>query len=485
MNGQIERLRNMSRNVGMFWICIMYVGLTISTVATFVNRPGLLRQWQGWAILMLTATFGLWYWFGNGLEYGILGMHRSGGARKFRRGGLVSRDRDDYWRERINGTQQGVHWPSIIYWAVLLAINLALVAFDTNYKWVLFAVYGISMFVMALPRSLWLTVPTAALIFVVLGWVPTDGKPEDWIRFISGVFIFVIYSATGYIPILLIRGRFARERMFEQLERSHRELEEAHRQLADAAARDRELAVLRERARLGRDMHDTLGHSLALIAVKLEAAQRLRAVDADRADHEVAATQIIAREALAELRAAIANLRGPLVTSVPLSEALVREARDAAARASWQLACDVSPEISLDERLYEGLLRVGGEALANAERHAHASEVRLSLVREGDDVVLRVRDDGVGILTTNPPRGMSPVPAIAAGGSSAQPGSVLPAKHASASAPPLVEITSPSGHYGITGMRERITSLGGRFTIGPADEGRGTVVEVRILAARR
>ena len=107
----------------------------------------------------------------------------------------------------------------------------------------------------------------------------------------------------------LLRGRFQRERMFLELQQSHHELEEAHRQLEQAAEHERELAVLRERGRLARDMHDTLGHSLALMTVKLEAAQRLRAVNPDRADHEVAATQAIARDALAELRTAIADLR--------------------------------------------------------------------------------------------------------------------------------------------------------------------------------
>ena len=477
MSAQIERLRNMSRNVGLFWVYILYVGLAISTIATFVEQPRLLHEWQSVGILALTAAFGWWYWFG----YGTVRLRRVGF-------GMMSRKNDTYWQERIGGTQEGIHWTSVAYWAVLLAINLALVSLDVNYKWMLFGVYGVSMFVMALPQSLWLTVPTAALLFVVFGWIPRSSDPGQWLGFVSGIFIFVIYSATAYVPVLLIRGRVARERMFEQLERSHRALEEAHRQLAAAAVRDRELAVLRERGRLGRDMHDTLGHSLALIAVKLEAAQRLRSVDPGRADHEVAATQGIAREALADLRAAIANLRGPLVANLPLSEALAREARDAAARASWQLACDVSPDAGpLDDRAYETLLRVGGEALANAERHARASSVWVSLAREGDDVVLRVHDDGIGILTTNPPRGASLVPAAVAAEHAASQAFGAPAVLPPAAPTELTEleeITSPHGHYGIAGMRERIAALGGRFAIGPDGDGRGTIVEARIPAAR-
>lgn len=467
MSGQIERLRRTGHNMALFWVGIMCVGLAISTFAAFVGRPELLHDWRGPAILVLVAAFAAWYWFG----FRVLGA----GKASF---GMMSRDNDEYWRQCFGGAERRIHWQSVAYWAVMLAINLALIAFDANFKWVLFAVYGISMFVMTLPQSLWLTVPTVAVIFITLGWIPRSFSPEDWVGFLSGLLIFVIYSATAYMPIFLIRSRFARERMFEQLAQSHRELEEAHQQLAEAAVRDRELAVLRERARLGRDMHDTLGHSLALVAVKLEAAQRLRPVDPDRADHEVVATQTIAREALSELRAAIANLRGPLVASISLGEALSRDARDAAARASWQIVCDVASEASpREERAYEALLRVGSEALANAERHAAASAVRLSLVREGDDVVLRVRDDGVGILATNPPRVASAVRAgaVTADGMGAAPQELSPASPG--------EISSPNGHYGITGMRERITSLGGQFAIGPDNDGRGTLVEARIPAA--
>jgi signal transduction histidine kinase len=205
----------------------------------------------------------------------------------------------------------------------------------------------------------------------------------------------------------------------------------------------RVLAVLRERGRLARDLHDTLGHTLVLVAVKLEAARRLREVDAARADCELAATQEIVRQAMADFRASLDALRAPSQGCEPLALALARRAREAGQRAGWRVIFDVSPEMGgLNDRVHEALLRVGGEALTNAERHAGARTLRLTLQPAPDDtVLLRVADDGVGFDLER----------------------------------------QASGRYGIVGMRERVEALRGCFSIEAGAEG-GTVVEARVPA---
>jgi two-component system sensor histidine kinase DesK len=254
-------------------------------------------------------------------------------------------------------------------------------------------------------------------------------------------------------------------------------------------------------------MHDTLGHSLALIAVKLEAAQRLRSVDADRAEHEIAATKMIARESLAQLRATIADLRAPLLVHQPLGEALAQAAHEAAARAGWQVRCEASGEIgTLSDLAHEALLRVGMEALANAERHAHARTLTLYIAREGREGVVRVADDGVGILATNPPvpasaPALSPLAdgepewASVAVSQAAVEDTVGGAPGAQGAAGDtsgdpnrgagvaLLAIRSPEGHFGITGMRERVATVHGVFSISAHSDGLGTVVEARVPIA--
>jgi signal transduction histidine kinase len=325
-----------------------------------------------------------------------------------------------------------------------------------------------------MPRCLALVVPTSLLVMAYYHALPTSFAPSALLQFAGLALALACYSAIVYMPMALLRGRFQRERIFLELQQSHYALEEAHRQLEQAAEQERELAVLRERGRLARDMHDTLGHSLALMTVKLEAAQRLRAVDPARADHEVAATQSIARDALAELRTAITDLRARGNAHESLGCTLVGAAQEIAARTGWQLTCEIAPDVEpVGELIYEALLRTGIEALTNIERHAKARMVHLALMRQGDTILLRIEDDGTGILTTNPPRRVEVS---------------VPGGDELAHANPAGEarrdtIISPPGHFGITGMRERTTGVGGAFTIGAGADGHGTRVEVRLPAS--
>jgi signal transduction histidine kinase len=487
LSGSLQRLRQYSKNTGLFWRAITIASLAIATLASFLQRPQLLLQPRGWLILALSGLYVSWYSLGSRW--------------------MVHGNEDDYWRKRLSGVSVGLHLRAIFVWGGLLAITLALVALDANFRWALYAVYGLSITTVSMPLALVLAVPTALAIFAVYGWLPHDASPGQFLNFGGNVLTFVIFSALAYFPIVLLRSRFARERMYQDLERSHCELEQAHHQLAESAERDRELAVLRERGRLARDMHDTLGHSLALIAVKLEAAQRLRSVDADRAEHEIAATKMIARESLAQLRATIADLRAPLLVHQPLGEALAQAAHEAAARVGWQVRCEASGEIgTLSDLAHEALLRVGMEALANAERHARARTLTLYIAREGREGVVRVADDGVGILATNPPVAASapalspladgePEWASVAVSEAAVEDTVDGAQGAQGavgdtSGDPnrgagvaLLTICSPEGHFGITGMRERIAAVHGVFSIGAHSDGLGTVVEARVPIA--
>jgi len=451
----LARMRRFAMSVGIFWQVITYSIVILATAATFVGQPALIREPRGWLILLLTLAYVAWYSFGS------VWITRGNPAA--------------YWARRTRGEGPKLNPRGVVMWAAMLALSIVLVTLDHNYILLLWVAYGVSVTMLPMPQGLLLVVPTGFVLLFFYGWLPKEVSPEQLVQFAGNVLLFAIYTAIVYFPFVLLRGRFAREQALAELKRSHRELAEAHRQLEQSAARDRELAVLRERERLARELHDTLGHSLALMAVKLEAAQRLRAKDPDRADHEVAATQGIARSALAELRQALADLRSPMLAREPLGEVLSRRARELAGYAGWMVEYDVSPDSgALDERTYETLLRVGQEALTNVERHAQARSVCLQLRREGSDVLLRVTDDGLGILATNPPS----VPVVAATLARAQAGSP-----GEAATPEASEVTSAPGHYGITGMRERVTALGGRFRIDSADDkGRGTVVEVRVPA---
>jgi len=191
------------------------------------------------------------------------------------------------------------------------------------------------------------------------------------------------------------------------------------------------MARIAERERISRDLHDLLGHSLSLIALKAELARKLAGRDPEACAREIADIEASARTALAEVRTAVTGYR-----ESGLAQAL------ASARASLQAA-----DVALDERVErielapaaEHVLALAvREAVTNIVRHAQASRCTLSLSREQGNAVLRVHDDG------------------------------------------RLRNTGELRHgNGLAGMQERVAALGGRLSLRAGD---GLALELQVPA---
>jgi signal transduction histidine kinase len=202
----------------------------------------------------------------------------------------------------------------------------------------------------------------------------------------------------------------------------------AAREIASYWKRLAQTAILDERRRIARDLHDGLAQEITLIsrnAAMLEAqskvAERIRSA-ADRA--------------IVESRRAIATLAAS--GDAPLELALPRAAQEVADALGARLELVVARGVRVDHDRQEALLRIAREAIANAVRHGQAQEVHLELRRSGDRISLRVVDDGHGFEL--------PVPGERDG-------------------------------FGLVSMRERAQALGGEVRI-ETTPGRGTAVEV-------
>ena len=216
------------------------------------------------------------------------------------------------------------------------------------------------------------------------------------------------------------------------------ELQAAQRALEVARQRDAELAALRERERLARDLHDSLGHALVALSVQLEAVQRLYAVDPARASAQVDAMKDLTRASMAELRRALEGLRTPGLGDRSLQQALHALSHEVGARAGMEIRCQVAEGAdALGPAVSEALWRMAQEALTNVEKHAHAHHVQVSVEIAPHAVIMRISDDGCGL-------------------------------------PPAA--ASRSGHYGLRGMRGRLEGLGGTLTLHSNGQ-RGTLVE--------
>jgi two-component system sensor histidine kinase DesK len=188
------------------------------------------------------------------------------------------------------------------------------------------------------------------------------------------------------------------------------------------------LAALAERERIGRDLHDLLGHTLSVIAIKSELAARLAERDPAAARAEIEDVERIAREALGQVRGAVAGMR-----AVGLKAELAN-ARLAlgAVEVDFEYACIDEPMPPEIETVLALALR---EAVTNIVRHARARRVEARLARDGERLVFGVRDDGRG-------------------------GARLDGN-------------------GLTGMRERVEALGGSLSL-VSLAGQGTDLEIRL-----
>lgn len=165
---------------------------------------------------------------------------------------------------------------------------------------------------------------------------------------------------------------------------------ETNQQLAAAREEMARLAVVNERLRFARDLHDLLGHSLTVIRAKSELATRVGHADPERAFREMAEVEGVAREALAEVRQAVSGFR---------QTSLVGEVSSArAALAAAGIAADL-PAHGLDvpAPLDDILGWVLREAVTNVVRHSDALHCRVSTSCDAAGVRLEVTDDGHGL----------------------------------------------------------------------------------------
>lgn len=167
-------------------------------------------------------------------------------------------------------------------------------------------------------------------------------------------------------------------------------------QTASLLAGEREKAMLAERTRLARDIHDTLAQGLAGIIVQLGAAQQaMRAQHPDADEHLEIATRM-ARESLAEARRSVWNLRAEALERGDLRHAiagLVERFRHPVLIASCEIEGDWCP-LPID--VESALLRVSQESLANAARHSQASHIVITLRSLPAVIELEIRDNGRG-----------------------------------------------------------------------------------------
>jgi ligand-binding sensor domain-containing protein/signal transduction histidine kinase len=202
-------------------------------------------------------------------------------------------------------------------------------------------------------------------------------------------------------------------------------------------------AVLAERTRIAREIHDNLAQEMAGISVQLEIVARAMPPEAKTARTHLDRVRLLVRHGIAEARRYVWDLRSPSFDKNDLPAALSETARRLTSETGIQSRVEVAGTFRPLPRLVEdNLLRIGQEAINNAVKHAGAQKIFVRLLFDAAQVQLSVQDDGCGFE----------------GEATAK---------------------ETSAHFGVIGMRERATQIGGTLAI-HANKGSGTEVVIDV-----
>ncbi|MBD2088911.1 sensor histidine kinase [Microcoleus sp. FACHB-1515] len=212
----------------------------------------------------------------------------------------------------------------------------------------------------------------------------------------------------------------------------------AHHQLRQYALQIEDLAALQERNRIAREIHDSVGHALTALNIQLQTTAKLWPIDPDQAQTFLAQAQRLGITAMQEVRQSVSALRIEDRPEEPLEVAIATLVDDF--RHSTGIAIDTHLAIRADlsSQITKTLHRLVQEALTNICKHAQATSVQLAIETSEDSVHLTICDNGRGFASDRTPSG-----------------------------------------YGLQGMQERVSALGGRFNLDSA-LGAGCQINVQL-----
>lgn len=353
-------------------------------------------------------------------------------------------------------------WLDMVHllWSAWVFITPAFSPGGYNARWAALTAVSYPLFVLlyarvlvAPARTAWR--PAAAMIvlcLVLLPWYPSGmsyfvfgcvflhvhGRRSAWVAvgqvlllglgFVAYAFLLGYpWQAVVWMPLVtLIVGAVVQvDRMSERADAALKLSQEEVRRLAAAA----------ERERIGRDLHDLLGHTLSMVALKSDLAARLVERDPDAARREIGEVASGARQALDQVRRAVSGIRAAGLAGELASARLLLETDGV--EFGYELG-EGGDGSALPAAVESVLALTVREAATNIQRHARASQARVRFAIEGGEAVLLVEDDGRG-------------------------GAIVPGN-------------------GLAGMRERVEAARGTLAIGRGPRG-GTRIEARLPLA--
>ncbi|MBM7565890.1 signal transduction histidine kinase [Paenibacillus sacheonensis] len=282
-----------------------------------------------------------------------------------------------------------------LLWA---ATALSSVAFDESYLIFFLGYFLIGHIALRFSGSLRTGLAAAVMAANAANWqiggqlVPNEILTYTLVHFVTYI---LLISTHQRWESKQAQQRYIRElsQMHAQLESAHQDLQQMHRDLEEATVRSLRFAVLEERTRIARDIHDSIGHGLTSVIVQLQALPYMIKANESEADQTMAAVLDVARNCLTEVRSVVHQMgRDDAGLGLIALKSLIRTVKEQSRLdirfvtegtiTQWQ------PEIA------EALYRILQEALTNIIRHANASEIEVSITESERELVMTAADNG-------------------------------------------------------------------------------------------
>lgn len=221
----------------------------------------------------------------------------------------------------------------------------------------------------------------------------------DWAVFenlISGSFVG-FGAVVGSLIRKLYNAQETMDAQYKQLNESHVALTDVHEQLRHYSEQVESLTTIRERNRVARDIHDTVGHKMTALIVQLELARELLKLDSRKAEDTLKTCDNLARGALQELRFSVRTLHeeeGEEYRFIPMIRTILNDFREST-QLEAKLSVSGDPAV-VPISLQPTLIRVIQESITNAKRHGGATSCHIKLKCSVEKIILVIIDNGMG-----------------------------------------------------------------------------------------
>lgn len=228
---------------------------------------------------------------------------------------------------------------------------------------------------------------------------------SDYIRYYpSGVqqYLFSAYNVVISLNIILFISYCvyvinAQRGTIEKVNQLYHELQTANEQLKEYADMSERMAQTRERNRLAREIHDTLGHTLTGIATGIDACVAIMDVSPEQTKKQLELLSKVSREGIKDIRRSVNELRPDALEHLSLEVAIRKMVTEMSQVSDVKIHFDTYEKcLKFDEDEENAVYRVIQESITNAVRHGHAGEIWITLERIDGEVLLVIRDNGIG-----------------------------------------------------------------------------------------